>query len=71
MEVWALEGFGAAYILQEMLTYKSDHIRARQEENFSHRISCRKVIIYNFELSIPPKGRVGLFLSSILGLGTV
>nr|WVH38587.1 RNA polymerase beta subunit [Schlechtendalia luzulifolia] len=31
MEVWALEGFGAAFILQEMLTYKSDHIRARQE----------------------------------------
>ncbi|WOH13728.1 hypothetical protein DCAR_0933239 [Daucus carota subsp. sativus] len=29
--VWALEGFGVAYILQEMLTYKSDHIRARQE----------------------------------------
>ena len=31
MEVWALEGFGVAYILQEMLTYKSDHIRARQK----------------------------------------
>ncbi|AES75904.2 DNA-directed RNA polymerase subunit beta [Medicago truncatula] len=26
MEVWALEGFGVAHILQEMLTYKSDHI---------------------------------------------
>ncbi|CAH1440198.1 unnamed protein product [Lactuca virosa] len=31
MEVWALEGFDISYILQEMLTYKSDHIRARQE----------------------------------------
>ncbi|CAN6440751.1 unnamed protein product [Victoria cruziana] len=31
MEVWALEGFGVAHILQEMLTYKSDHIRAHQE----------------------------------------
>nr|YP_009994522.1 RNA polymerase beta subunit [Cuscuta pedicellata]QNP08601.1 RNA polymerase beta subunit [Cuscuta pedicellata] len=31
MEVWALEGFGVAHILQEMLTYKSDHIRARQQ----------------------------------------
>lgn len=30
MEVWALEGFGVAHILQEMLTYKSDHIRGRQ-----------------------------------------
>ncbi|MBA0713917.1 hypothetical protein Golax_012918, partial [Gossypium laxum] len=29
MEVWALERFGVAHILQEMLTYKSDHIRAR------------------------------------------
>nr|WGO59335.1 RNA polymerase beta subunit [Aneura pinguis] len=31
MEVWALEGFGVSYILQEMLTTKSDHIRARYE----------------------------------------
>nr|YP_010625220.1 RNA polymerase beta subunit [Euonymus microcarpus]WBG72659.1 RNA polymerase beta subunit [Euonymus microcarpus] len=31
MEVWALEGFGVSHILQEMLTYKSDHIKARQE----------------------------------------
>lgn len=31
MEVWALEGFGVAYISQEMLTIKSDHIRARYE----------------------------------------
>ncbi|TYI93341.1 hypothetical protein E1A91_D02G130700v1, partial [Gossypium mustelinum] len=31
IEVWGLEGFGVAHILQEMLTYKSDHIRARQK----------------------------------------
>nr|YP_010538785.1 RNA polymerase beta subunit [Valeriana jatamansi]UYF12314.1 RNA polymerase beta subunit [Valeriana jatamansi] len=31
MEVWALEGFGVAHILQEMLTYKSDHMRTRQK----------------------------------------
>nr|YP_010534441.1 RNA polymerase beta subunit [Rhododendron thymifolium]UYA95625.1 RNA polymerase beta subunit [Rhododendron thymifolium] len=31
MEVWALEGFGVAHILQEMLTYKSDHTRARRK----------------------------------------
>ena len=29
MEVWALEGFGAAYILQEFLTLKSDEIYSR------------------------------------------
>ncbi|MBA0876493.1 hypothetical protein Goshw_020714 [Gossypium schwendimanii] len=31
IEVWALEGFGVAHIFQEMLTYKSHHIGARQE----------------------------------------
>ena len=29
MEVWALEGFGAAHILQEMLTIKSDDVQGR------------------------------------------
>jgi DNA-directed RNA polymerase subunit beta len=29
MEVWALEGFGAAYVLQELLTIKSDDIIGR------------------------------------------
>jgi DNA-directed RNA polymerase subunit beta len=29
MEVWALEGYGAAHILQEILTVKSDDIRGR------------------------------------------
>jgi DNA-directed RNA polymerase subunit beta len=35
MEVWALEAFGAANILQEMLTVKSDDVigRARAYEN--------------------------------------
>jgi DNA-directed RNA polymerase subunit beta len=31
MEVWAIEGFGAANVLQEMLTIKSDHITARSK----------------------------------------
>jgi DNA-directed RNA polymerase subunit beta len=29
MEVWALEGYGAAYTLQEMLTIKSDDVAGR------------------------------------------
>ena len=29
MEVWALEGFGAAHVLQEMLTIKSDDVTGR------------------------------------------
>ena len=29
MEVWALEAYGAAYILQELLTVKSDDVQGR------------------------------------------
>ena len=29
MEVWALEAYGASYILQEMLTVKSDDVNGR------------------------------------------
>jgi DNA-directed RNA polymerase subunit beta len=31
MEVWALEAYGAAYALQEMLTYKSDDVNGRHK----------------------------------------
>jgi DNA-directed RNA polymerase subunit beta len=31
MEVWALEAYGAAYTLQEMLTYKSDDVMGRNK----------------------------------------
>jgi len=31
MEVWALEAYGAAYTLQEMLTYKSDDVNGRHK----------------------------------------
>ncbi len=31
MEVWALEAYGAAHVLQEMLTVKSDDVRGRSE----------------------------------------
>ena len=31
MEVWALEAFGAAYTLQELLTWKSDDLHGRNE----------------------------------------
>ncbi len=29
MEVWALEAYGASYVLQEMLTVKSDDVKGR------------------------------------------
>ena len=31
MEVWALEAYGAAYTLQELLTVKSDDMQGRNE----------------------------------------
>ena len=31
MEVWALEAYGAAYILQEILTVKSDDVGGRTD----------------------------------------
>ena len=31
MEVWALEGFGASHVLQEMLTIKSDDVNGRSK----------------------------------------
>ena len=31
MEVWALEAYGAAYILQELLTAKSDDVYGREK----------------------------------------
>ena len=31
MEVWALEGFGVAYTLQELLTVKSDDVKGRTQ----------------------------------------
>ena len=34
MEVWALQAYGAAYILQEFLTIKSDDIEGRKEAVF-------------------------------------
>jgi len=45
MEVWALEAYGAAYVLQEMLTVKSDDVNGRTKvyENIvkgEHRIDA-------------------------------
>ena len=31
MEVWALQGFGSAYTLQELLTVKSDDLQGRNQ----------------------------------------
>jgi DNA-directed RNA polymerase subunit beta len=47
MEVWALEGFGAAYILQELLTIKSDAMHGR--EQVIHAILENKPMVMGLE----------------------
>lgn len=44
MEVWALEGFGAAYTLQEILTVKSDDIQGRQQV-LDSLFDCKRITI--------------------------
>jgi DNA-directed RNA polymerase subunit beta len=45
MEVWALQGFSVAYILQEMLTLKSD--------DCSGRIAVQKSILFGTKFPLP------------------
>ena len=52
MEVWALEAYGAAYTLQEMLTVKSDDMfgRSRIYENIvggTHRMEANTPESFN------------------------
>ena len=62
MEVWALEGYGAAYTLQEMLTIKSDDVQGRAKTYES--------IIQGEEIRAPhlPES-FKVLLSEIKGLG--
>ena len=58
MEVWALEAYGAAYTLQEMLTVKSDDVSGRTKvyvaieiriwSNVSAVLTCPKMFINSF-----------------------
>ena len=64
MEVWALEGFGAAYILQELLTIKSDDIKGRHQ--IMHSIFKDKLI----NLGIPESFKVLLCELNALCLNT-
>jgi DNA-directed RNA polymerase beta subunit len=43
MEVWALEAYGAAHILQELLTAKSDDVYRPREDLRGHRQGRRLV----------------------------
>ena len=41
MEVWALEAYGAAYTLQEMLTVKSDDVNGRTKM-YKNIVGCNQ-----------------------------
>ena len=63
MEVWALEAYGAAYVLQEMLTIKSDDV--------SGRTKVYESIVrgdYDFEYGIPESFNVLVKEIKSLGL---
>ena len=62
MEVWALEGYGAAYTLQEMLTIKSDDVLGRAK-TYESIVNGEKIKAPN----IPESFKV--LLSEIKGLG--
>lgn len=63
MEVWALEAFGAAYTLQELLTLKSDNIVGRNQ-GFAAILENTSFI----NLEVPASFNVLLFELKALGL---
>ena len=62
MEVWALEGYGAAYTLQEMLTIKSDDVLGRAK-TYEAIVNGEEILAPN----LPESFKV--LLSEIKGLG--
>jgi DNA-directed RNA polymerase beta subunit len=61
MEVWACEGFGAAYLLQEFLTVKSDEIYSRNtfllnlmKRSSRVQISGRQALVSGDTIAAPP-----------------
>src|SRR5258706_13925974 len=54
MEVWALEAYGSAYTLQEILTVKSDDVAGRTKV-YESIVRGED----NFEAGIPPRLHVG------------
>ena len=62
MEVWALEAYGAAYTLQEMLTVKSDDVAGRTKV-YESIVKGED----NFEAGIPESFNV--LVKEVRGLG--
>ena len=70
MEVWALEAYGAAHILQEMLTIKSDDLVGRTQA-YSAIIQNKQIpessIPETFKLLVRKMNGLGLGLEAIGG----
>ena len=62
MEVWALEAYGAAYSLQEMLTVKSDDVAGRNE-------IYKNIVAGNHEMSAGMPESFNVLLREIRSLG--
>ena len=63
MEVWALEGYGAAYTLQEMLTVKSDDVAGRSNmyDSIIHgETTCNAGIPESFNVLVKELRSLGL-----------
>jgi DNA-directed RNA polymerase subunit beta len=70
MEVWALEAYGAAHILEEILTYKSDDIKGRTEV-FSAIINASNIkepgIPESFKVLVRELQGLGIKVSAYVG----
>jgi DNA-directed RNA polymerase subunit beta len=66
MEVWALEAYGAAHTLEEMLTVKSDDVKGRQD-TFNALIKGQDVV----EPGIPESFKILVKELQSLGLQVI
>ena len=74
MEVWALEAYGAAYILQEMLTVKSDDVQGRVK-TYESIVKGEPIeepgIPTSFRVLVKELQSLGLAVEAITGSGNV
>ncbi len=74
MEVWALEAYGAAYILQEMLTVKSDDVQGRVK-TYESIVKGEPIeepgIPTSFRVLVKELQSLGLSVEAITGSGDV
>jgi DNA-directed RNA polymerase subunit beta len=62
MEVWALEAYGAAYTLQEMLTVKSDDVQGRNQ-------MYKSIVDGNYEMTAGMPESFNVLVKEIRSLG--